>query len=80
MISGVLYLFRTISTAAVSYTWAPNTATWYHVFATRIGTLCSLYINGELKATGTDANQMGATAAFRIGNYGGGEITARLAG
>lgn len=59
--------------AILNYASVPNTNQWYHWALQRKGSTLSIFLDGQLVASGTFTNPIGATSTtFRIGNYGGG--------
>lgn len=59
--------------AIINYASVPNVNQWYHWALQRKGSTLSLFLDGQLVASGTFTNAIGsANTTFRIGNYGGG--------
>ncbi len=57
---------------AVSVTWNPTTATWYHVAVTKSGTSVSFYVNGSQQGstqTCSNATIFNGTAPFQVGGW-----------
>ena len=70
---GLRYYNTTTGTGSILYTTTPALLanTWYHIAASRSGGTTRLFVDGVLKASGTDSHNYGAQS-LRFGDYGGG--------
>lgn len=70
--AGLGWTFVQGGQAILNYASVPNTNQWYHWALQRKGSTLSIFLDGQLVASGTFTNPIGATSTtFRIGNYGG---------
>lgn len=56
------------NSAQQTWTWAPGTATWYHIALVRMGTNLIQYINGSSLGVKSDGN-FSTTGLLSLGNY-----------
>lgn len=71
--AGLGWTFVQSGQPVLNYASVPNINQWYHWALQRKGSTLSIFLDGQLVASGTFTNAIGsASTTFRIGNYSGG--------